>query len=765
MTSPTLTFNGRLPGVACTPVLPPSVQPIRLDIPAFVGLCERGPVNLPTPLEDINAFQLLFGADLVVAQDGGLPVYANLPATVRSFFDNGGLRCYVVRVAGPNAVAARWLLPGMRCYLPDGTVDDVFVQAAWPGAWSDGMEVGTQLLEQPLTVDGPYVPGTGGASGQLTVRTASALQLVSGDLVRLDLGPLLPGVYLSVGTVGPSGPGGVAQVTAAGQVPFMASVASPPADLLASAVTLLEPDAMASLPPSVPVVGAKLLRLDLVIQQLPSAGGSAQQLEQWLNLTFNPPANASATGTAGAAVPTCWLNSLQPTGSAPNLNVSLLLGTDSDTTGLVSPGGAGGIFVPVGMDELGTTAEFVDASLGSIPVPGVVAGDDDLASFDPVALFLDPNLLDETVFDLVDDANQLTVLSSNPIQLKGIHSVIAVDDVAMLSVPDAVLRGWTTVAPVPDPVAPTPLVPVVGTDWSRFGCCQPPVVVAPAPSPPPVTPSYLNAPVLDDLADYDPAPLMAVQAAMVSLCAARADAVAVLSVPSHYLTADYVSWYQQLTSNGQVTGSPLSYAAVWHPWIQIVEPTTPQLAPLRSVPPDGAACGTIAAREAARGVWVAPANMALRGAVALTPALPEADTVTLFNNHDNLLRRQPGAFAALSAHTLSADPALLQVSVRRLLILLRKVALQQGMRYVFETNTDRFRQLVRTCFQRLLTQLTQLGAMVDFRVVTDGSVNTPDDIANGRLIVVLLVAPTNPVEFITVTLVRAGEGLLDVLAS
>ena len=59
--------------------------------------------------------------------------------------------------------------------------------------------------------------------------------------------------------------------------------------------------------------------------------------------------------------------------------------------------------------------------------------------------------------------------------------------------------------------------------------------------------------------------------------------------------------------------------------------------------------------------------------------------------------------------------------------------------------------------------LTQLGALVNFLVVTDGGVNTADDTANGRLIVQLLVAPTNPVEFITVTLVRAGEGLLDVL--
>jgi len=152
--------------------------------------------------------------------------------------------------------------------------------------------------------------------------------------------------------------------------------------------------------------------------------------------------------------------------------------------------------------------------------------------------------------------------------------------------------------------------------------------------------------------------------------------------------------------------------------------------------------------------------MALRGVVGLTPVLSQADEVALFNAHGNLFARQPGAFAGLSAHTLAADPALLQLSVRRLLILLRKLALARGMRYVFATSNDRFRQSVRRSFERLLTALTQLGAIVNFQVVID---DDAEDLTDGRLIIRLLVAPTSPVEFITVTLVRAGEGLLDVL--
>ena len=78
-------------------------------------------------------------------------------------------------------------------------------------------------------------------------------------------------------------------------------------------------------------------------------------------------------------------------------------------------------------------------------------------------------------------------------------------------------------------------------------------------------------------------------------------------------------------------------------------------------------------------------------------------------------------------------------------------------------NNDRFRQLVRMRFDRILGVLAQRGAFLAFQVVTDGGVNTAADMDNGRLIVSLQVAPTSPVEFITVTLVRSGEGLLDVL--
>jgi hypothetical protein len=750
--SSTLTFNGRLPGVACTPALPPVAQPIRLDVPAFVGLAERGPLHQPTAVEDINQYTALFGGDLVVAQDAGRPVYAHLRPTVASFFDNGGRRCYVVRVAGPGATPATAVIPGLRRWTPDGAATPVVVEAAWAGAWSAGLAAGTQLLEQPLAVKAQYRPGDPGARLQLDA--ASALLLAGGDVIRLDLGPALPGVYLVVGSTAPGGPGGTWTVTPTAEIPFAPATGSPPsgpgAPEPASAVDLLEADQLSVVPaPRVPVVTARLLRLDLVVRQNPPAGGPARQLEQWVDLTFNP----------GNAPRPAWTDVLQPPGDPlppADLTRSLLLRARAEPDD-------GGLYVPVGMDQLGTPAEFVDQWPGSPPDPAPVEGSDDLDHFDPVALFLDPRLSGETVLDLVDDAHQYTVFSPTPVALRGIHSLIDVDEVAMVSVPDAVQRGWTRFEPVPVPVTPPPAPVPTPVDWSRFRDCAVPAPPPPPDAPPGPVPTVSDVPVLDDLAAYDPNGLLSVQVALVELCAARADAVAVLSVPAHYRGPDYLDWYRRITSDERIIGAPLGYAAVWHPWVRIVEPTTPSLDPLRAIPPDGPACGTVAAREAERGVWLAPANVALRGVLDLTPALGDAEAVGLFDAHDNLVRHQAGVFAAACAHTLSGDPAMLQLSVRRLLIFLRKVALQQGMRYVFQTNTDRFRQLVRISFERLLTRLTQLGAMVDYRVITDAGVTTADDEANGRLVVNLAIAPTSPVEFITVTLVRAGEGLLDVL--
>ena len=59
-------------------------------IVGFMGLSQRGPLNVPVKLKDFNKFKELFGS---------LDEPTYLEDSVKSFFENGGEQCYVLRVA------------------------------------------------------------------------------------------------------------------------------------------------------------------------------------------------------------------------------------------------------------------------------------------------------------------------------------------------------------------------------------------------------------------------------------------------------------------------------------------------------------------------------------------------------------------------------------------------------------------------------------------------------------------------------------------
>src|SRR5215467_14279979 len=83
--------------------------PVRTDVAAFVGVAERGPVDLATPVESWKQFQATFGNFLGNAY---------LAYCAKAFFENGGDRMYAVRVAAP-AAASHTNPPGGQP--PDGS--------------------------------------------------------------------------------------------------------------------------------------------------------------------------------------------------------------------------------------------------------------------------------------------------------------------------------------------------------------------------------------------------------------------------------------------------------------------------------------------------------------------------------------------------------------------------------------------------------------------------------------------------------------------
>jgi len=151
--------------------------------------------------------------------------------------------------------------------------------------------------------------------------------------------------------------------------------------------------------------------------------------------------------------------------------------------------------------------------------------------------------------------------------------------------------------------------------------------------------------------------------------------------------------------------------------------------------------------------------------VGLQPGFSDDDWAVLYSRRFNLIRHEPDGYRPMAAHTLSDRRDLLQISVRRLMILLCKAVWRMGMDFVFETNHERFREGVRVVLEDMLRDLFNRGSFSGagpdqaFRVITDARVNPPQSVEQGRFVAVIQVAPSEPMEFLTVQLIRAGESL------
>jgi len=118
----------------------PGIAALRTDVTGFVGIALRGPLHTAVPVQSWRQFQSYFG-DFSGA--------AYLAYAVRAFFENGGRRCWVVRVASAAAATAQTLLRSASN------------QAAWsvmamsPGVWGNGLDILLRETHRAQTMTEP----------------------------------------------------------------------------------------------------------------------------------------------------------------------------------------------------------------------------------------------------------------------------------------------------------------------------------------------------------------------------------------------------------------------------------------------------------------------------------------------------------------------------------------------------------------------------------------------------------------------------------
>ncbi|MEM6253929.1 MAG: hypothetical protein AAF821_13500 [Cyanobacteria bacterium P01_D01_bin.156] len=824
------------PGISFRVETPTTVALPRMDVAAFVGFAQQGPLHRPVVVESYPEFVNLFGGVYRLAWDDEENLWqtACLTPAVKDFFAQGGRRCWIVRVANPaTAQSTLFPLAGLVQTTLTGYTE-VTATARCPGSWADDLETRVELLVTPLGIaTAPdIVPG---APPQVELRSNQQLQ--PGDLVQLDFSDrkhraygvvpnnnatlsfdrsywfhrLLVSQLPLAGTVQAGAESSMAGTLATTES-FDGQAADPltPNNIQDTVLNLTGSGTLVAVPGQWLrlettdaalwlLIGASIRDNQLTLADIwvegadPLAGPlsleRAQQVQMALRARRAEGENALAAivlNLAGASPHPRFMGNLPgddelfrlvlgPAANrssseselwqevrTPRFPLSVNLGDDS-------------VVLPLGLDRpipwqtgrISTGEPLVRDGIIPDASDYVALTGENWSEFLP-ELFLDPVLRYTSVRSLPNEiSDRLYIQEQN---LSGVHALWPIDEISLVALPDAAHRGWRLTQQISVAIEPPPAEPEIPDPCAK----ESPFVPCPQISSEdedssgneeslqPVSQPQWQ--LLSSL-EYQERGLLTIQQAVARLAAARSDMVAVLGLPKHYRSPDVLVYQQQLLEGVRRDGDTVdSYLALYHSWlVSRHEPNG-----LIHTHPAGAMVGVMAARSLNRGAWVAPANEVVQGVLATLPPLSLTEQQTLYAAGINPIRQAPQGFVAWGSYTQSLEPELEDLNVRRLMILLRRLALQEGEKYVFAPHSAAFRRRVQQQFEQVLARLFDLGAFAGrdpteaYQVVIDGTLNTQTTVERGQLIIELRVAPSQPMTFITVRLVQLDNNRLTV---
>jgi hypothetical protein len=219
-----------------------------------------------------------------------------------------------------------------------------------------------------------------------------------------------------------------------------------------------------------------------------------------------------------------------------------------------------------------------------------------------------------------------------------------------------------------------------------------------------------------------------------------------------------LAWRDQLHS---------MYAAAYHPWLLVSRPDDQRDAAI-AVNPSATAAGIIARREIALGVQYGPANEFATGVFDAVDRVSPARHDELHQQAVNVYLHERDGVRLTAARTLSPDPSYRQLSVRRLMTMMRRVLYTEMQWAVFEPNDDRLRGDIRNQLDAFLRHLFTANAFAGARpedaffVRCDDELNPQAVVDQGRLYAYVGVAPAEPLEFLLLQIARDGDGTLRV---
>lgn len=682
----------------------PRVERLRTDICGFLGYAERGPIERPVKLTSWRQFLDAFGPPLASAHTGH---------SVRLFFENGGVACYMQRLADPDtAMAATSLVElgktgtGLRLQAAFSAISLTVTGQGGPtgnapgaagpnpGGWGNRLSVMVQPGGSAATQSFPNQPSDGS-----TLRLDSVAGLAPGSWVRLvQDGDVMDRL------------GRIASVDAQlSEIAFTPPLSGLPIDF--ARPIRIEPQEFTLVVhlDGVEVERHANLSLEAAHQRFVPLILGAESRFLAAEVTLDPDLMSN---------PASW--------PAPGLPIGFSGGRD----GLVSL----------------TKAHVLDAlkKLGLVPEIAVLSAPDLVLAdtgeveplSDPLPYFpcrsLDPPPVGVLNGIVVDAETGQPLVRARVTSRGGAAPAVLTDTLGQfvltgLAEGQAAIRiemaGWLAMD------ASGQAFPAVMPQPQRFS-------LAPRVAPPAFTD--------DDVFE--------IQSAMAEQGRNGGYRVALLDVPVSALRSRSAlqGWRMRFDT---------SHAAMYWPWVLAAD--TAVSVGVRLMPPSGVVAGLLARLDVAEGPQRAPANRPLRGLTGVSAAVDSERHGLLNDLGINVLRAYPGrGIAPQGARTLSSDPEWRYLGVRRLMMMIAKAIEQSHQWAVFEPNDRPLRDAITQSLGAFLGALWRRGAFAgltpetSFAVKCDAENNPSAVVDAGQLVAEIAVAPVRPAEFIRLRLGR-----------
>ena len=248
----------------------------------------------------------------------------------------------------------------------------------------------------------------------------------------------------------------------------------------------------------------------------------------------------------------------------------------------------------------------------------------------------------------------------------------------------------------------------------------------------------------------------AIQTGMINHCELMGNRMAILDLPSGLTAQQAADWRMN------VTNFDSKFAVSYWPWITTFDPTVGKNA---SFPPSGHMAGVWSRNDDTRGVFKAPANEIILGAVGVDYPVTRGEMDMLNPMGVNSIKSFPGrGIRVWGARTLSSDAEWRYINVRRYFNYLEESILQGTQWCVFEPNDERLWGRIRRTISAFLVNEWRSGALFGsspaeaFFVKCDGENNTAESIDLGMVVTEIGVAPVKPAEFVIFRLSQFSGG-------